>query len=256
MRNANSREEESRVREESLGGMDGGVGRGFVLDVPYSSTRCRSCSAATLTPSPHTKSHHPLLTLSSLRSSSLLSSLSSPRYLQGQQQIANSLSHLDKKKSSGITSVTDIRVAADFRENQRRINEELLRQDRLQRLQEEAVRSGKQNAAVEMKWAELLDQNMPQELHKEILHQKSACADIISSKDGLIREFQQQLKSKDEEYVKALKQQADDIEEMLTRMRLEFKELQEEYEVEVSLHHCRHRMRSGSAVVPSCTSSV
>ena len=176
--------------------------------------------------------------------------------LQGQQQIANSLSHLDKKKSSGITSVTDIRVAADFRENQRRINEELLRQDRLQRLQEEAVRSGKQNAAVEMKWAELLDQNMPQELHKEILHQKSACADIISSKDGLIREFQQQLKSKDEEYVKALKQQADDIEEMLTRMRLEFKELQEEYEVEVSLHHCRHRMRSGSAVVPSCTSSV
>ncbi|GMH61183.1 hypothetical protein TrRE_jg1767 [Triparma retinervis] len=152
---------------------------------------------------------------------------------RGQQQIANSLSHLDKKKSSGITSVTDIRVAADFRENQRRINEELLRQDRLQRLQEEAVRSGKQNAAVEMKWAELLDQNMPQELHKEILHQKSACADIISSKDGLIREFQQQLKSKDEEYVKALKQQADDIEEMLTRMRLEFKELQEEYEVEL-----------------------
>jgi dynein regulatory complex protein 1 len=136
-------------------------------------------------------------------------------------------------------------VAADFRENQRRINEELLRQDRLQRLQEEAVRSGKQNAAVEMKWAELLDQNMPQELHKEILQQKSACAHIIASKDGLIREFQQQLKSKDEEYVKALKQQADDIEEMLTRMRLEFKELQEEYEVEVraGIHACTSILR-------------
>ena len=42
--------------------------------------------------------------------------------------------------------MTDIRVNTDFRENQRRINEEELRQDRLQRLQEEAVRSGKQNA--------------------------------------------------------------------------------------------------------------
>ena len=43
---------------------------------------------------------------------------------------------------------------------QRRVAEEKQRQDRLQRLQEEAVRSGKQNAAVEMRWAELLDQNM------------------------------------------------------------------------------------------------
>lgn len=152
---------------------------------------------------------------------------------KGQQQIADSLSHLDKKKSHGITSVTQIRVAADYRENSRRINEETARQERLQRLQEEAVRSGKQNAAVEMRWAELLDHNMPQELYKEIVSQKQACGQIIESKNDLIRDFQQQLKSKDEEYVKALKQQADDAEEMLIRMRSEFKELQEEYEVEL-----------------------
>ncbi|KAK7242829.1 dynein regulatory complex subunit [Aureococcus anophagefferens] len=152
---------------------------------------------------------------------------------KGQQQIANSLAHLDKKKSGGIENVTHVRVAADWREAQRRVAEEKQRQDRLQRLQEEAVRSGKQNAAVEMRWAELLDQNMPQELHNEIEAQKSACSEIIASKDALIREFQLQLKSKDEEYVKALKQQADDIEELLRRMRQEFKELQEEYEVEL-----------------------
>jgi dynein regulatory complex protein 1 len=145
----------------------------------------------------------------------------------------NSLSHLDKKKAFGINSVTHIRVTADFRENQRRIAEESLRQDRLQRLQEEAVRSGKQNAAVEMRWAELLDQAMPQELHREIRQQKQACVEIIKSKDDLIRDFQQQLKSKDEEYVKALKQQADDVEDMLTKMHTEFKDLQEEYEVEL-----------------------
>ncbi|GMI56192.1 hypothetical protein TeGR_g5314, partial [Tetraparma gracilis] len=117
--------------------------------------------------------------------------------------------------------------------HQRRIAEETLRQERLQRLQEEAVRSGKQNAAVEMRWAELLDQAMPQELQKEIEQQKGACVDIIRSKDDLIRDFQQQLKSKDEEYVKALKQQSDDVEDMLSKMHNEFKDLQEEYEVEL-----------------------
>lgn len=41
-----------------------------------------------------------------------------------------------------------------------------------------------------------------------------------------MNDFQAQLKVKDEEYVKALKQQAEDVEELLERMRTEFKELQ------------------------------
>ncbi|CAM9509628.1 unnamed protein product, partial [Chrysoparadoxa australica] len=152
---------------------------------------------------------------------------------KGNQQVADSLAHLDKKKSFGIDAVTAVRVAADDRETQRRMDEEQGRQGRLQRLQREAVRSGKQNAAVEMRWSELMEQNMPQELHHEIVEQKAACQEIIHSKEELIQDFQQQLKSKDEEYIKSLKQQADDIEELLERMRVEFRELREEYEVEL-----------------------
>ncbi|CAM9158979.1 unnamed protein product, partial [Hapterophycus canaliculatus] len=126
-----------------------------------------------------------------------------------QQQVADSLGHLDKKKGRGIDAVTAVRVSADDRETQRRMAEEHARQERLQRLQqEEAVRSGKQNAAVEMRWAELLDENMPQELHRNIEEQKAACAEIVASK-------------------------AEDVEELLERMRTEFRELQEEYEVEL-----------------------
>jgi len=153
--------------------------------------------------------------------------------LKGQQQIANSLAHLDKKKATGIDEVTMIRVEADWRESQRRIAEEEKRQERLQSLQEEAVRSGKQNAEVELQWGKLLEQNMPQELFAAIQEQKHACSGIIASKDDLIRDFNLQLKSKDEEYVRALKQQSEDIEELLTRMRREFRELQDEYEIEL-----------------------
>ncbi|CAN0019569.1 unnamed protein product, partial [Choristocarpus tenellus] len=50
-------------------------------------------------------------------------------------QMADSLAHLDKKKGSGIDTVTAVRVAADDRETQRRMAEEHTRQERLQRLQ-------------------------------------------------------------------------------------------------------------------------
>lgn len=33
-----------------------------------------------------------------------------------------------------------------------------------------------------MRWAELLDENMPQELHRSIEEQKAACAEISASK--------------------------------------------------------------------------
>ena len=93
--------------------------------------------------------------------------------------------------------------------------------------------SGKQNAIIEARWAELVEQNIPRELHDAIEVQKEACAEILRSKDELIKEFRQELKKKDEEYVKALKQQKEDINQLLERMRQEFKELQGEYEVEL-----------------------
>jgi len=147
----------------------------------------------------------------------------------GGQQVQDSLAHLDKKKATGIDDVTSIRVEADRDENERRVAEEDRRQDRLSKLQEEAVLSGKRNAKVEMRWAELMDYNMPQDLLHEINAQKASCAMIIESKDKLIKVFQGQLKAKDEEYVKALKRQAEDIDSLLARMTRQYAVLQEEY---------------------------
>ena len=80
----------------------------------------------------------------------------------GRAQVAETLAALDHLKSRTIDEVTAVRVEADTRENARRIEEEDKRQDRLWRLQEEAVASGKDNAAVEMSWNDLLEYNMPQ----------------------------------------------------------------------------------------------
>jgi len=137
-------------------------------------------------------------------------------------------------KATSIEEVTTIRINADNRENRRRISEEDKRQDRLRRLQEEAIESGKRNAAVEMRWQELMGYNMPQELLRELNMQRAGCEAIIASKDSLISEFRLELKGKDEEYVKSLKQQGEDITQLIARMRKQYQDLQHEYATELS----------------------
>ena len=82
-----------------------------------------------------------------------------------------------------------MRIIGDSRENERRINEEVNRQGRRQKLLYEAESSARQNAAVAMKWSALFDKEIPQELLAEIELQRDACERIIQSKDRLIKEF-------------------------------------------------------------------
>ena len=84
-----------------------------------------------------------------------------------------------------------------------------------------------------MKWAELLEKDIPQELFTEIHTQMAACTNIIKSKDTLISDFMLQLRKKDEEYVRALRQQAEDIDELLSKIRSEYKTIQSEYDKEL-----------------------
>jgi len=151
----------------------------------------------------------------------------------GSQQVMDSQFHLDHKKHKGIQSVTAIRVKSTDAESKRRIDDEEYRRNRLTKLQQEALASAKANAAIEMKWAELLEKDIPQELQKDIQSQMESCNAIIASKDDLINDFQLQLRGKDEEYVRTLRQQAEDIDQLITRIRKEFKDLQNEYEKEL-----------------------
>jgi dynein regulatory complex protein 1 len=151
----------------------------------------------------------------------------------GFQQVSDSLFALDKRKHTGLKDVTSVRINTDDLEAKRRIDDEELRRERLGKLQQEALTSAKANAAIEMKWAELLEREIPQELHRDIQIQMTSCSDVIHSKDQLIGDFHKQLRGKDEEYVRTLRQQSDDVQDLLSRVRREFSELQNEYDKEL-----------------------
>jgi dynein regulatory complex protein 1 len=151
----------------------------------------------------------------------------------GKQQVADSTAVLERIKTETWDELTGIRVRFDDQENQRRIVEENNRLDRYEALQIEAVTSGRKNAAVEMKWADLLNMDIPQELNEQLQLQKSACQQIIESKDRRIRDFQTEIKNKDEEYVKMLKQQSADITSLVKGMRDQYNTLRKHYETQL-----------------------
>ena len=57
-----------------------------------------------------------------------------------------------------------------------------------------------------------------QDLWKEIEEQRKACDAIIQSKDSLITHIKKELKVKDNDFTKLLKQQAEDVNTLLAKM--------------------------------------
>ncbi|CAE7255304.1 DRC1 [Symbiodinium pilosum] len=151
----------------------------------------------------------------------------------GKEQYGKSVAELERFRTETWEELTSIRVRFDDQENQRRIVEENNRLDRYEALQIEAVTSGRKNAAIEMKWADLLNMDIPQELNDQLQFQKSACRQIIESKDRRIEDFKTELKNKDEEYIKMLKQQSLDITTLITKMREQYHALRQHYEKEL-----------------------
>ena len=148
----------------------------------------------------------------------------------GKAQVAETRSRLRKLVSDGDDIVTTVRVEGDDAENLRRFNTEVARAERRKKLLIEAELSAKRNAAITMKWSTLLELDVPMDLLEELRMQKAACDKIVAAKDDLIREFQTALKGKDEEYVKALKKQANDIDMLLQSMTEQYYDIHQNFE--------------------------
>lgn len=76
---------------------------------------------------------------------------------------------------------------------------------------------------------------IPQDLQRLLQSQKAACSAMIDEKDKLIHELQQELKSKDDQYVKHLKKQAEDVDLILERMEDQAKTLLKAYREELAV---------------------
>ncbi|NXS69151.1 DRC1 protein, partial [Pandion haliaetus] len=134
------------------------------------------------------------------------------------KQIEESRQRLAKLLFDGTQMVTNIQVAADLRETQRRAEEAELKLQRVEKLEHEAKSSTYKFEEITSKWALAKEMTIPQELWQLLNQQQQQCALLLEEKNKLIGELQQELKNKDEQYVWAIKKQSDDIHLLLERM--------------------------------------
>ncbi|CAE1300921.1 DRC1 [Acanthosepion pharaonis] len=139
------------------------------------------------------------------------------------QQIEFSRQRLKKLESDGTQLVTNIRVAGDARESQRRAEYEESARIRKEKMEQEAKTSAERLEEINKKWDIALQKDIPQSLHEALLQQKLACDALRDEKNKLINDFQQELKMFDDRYVKDLKKQADDIDLLVERMEEQLK---------------------------------
>ncbi|XP_051471019.1 dynein regulatory complex protein 1 [Apus apus] len=134
------------------------------------------------------------------------------------KQIEESRQRLAKLLFEGTQMVTNIQVAADLREIQRRADEAELKLQRVERLENEAKSSTCKFEEITSKWASAKEIKIPQELWQLLNQQQQQCALLLERKNKLIGDLQEELKSKDEQYVQTIKKQSDDIHLLLERM--------------------------------------
>ncbi|NXT19201.1 DRC1 protein, partial [Syrrhaptes paradoxus] len=133
----------------------------------------------------------------------------------------------------GTQMVTNIQVAADMRETQRRAEEAELKLQRVERLEKEAKWSTEKIEDITSKWVLAKELTIPQELWQLLSQQQEQCTLLLQEKNRLIDELQQELRNKDEEYVQTIKKQSDDIYLLLERM---------EEQIRLLLKTYRHRL--------------
>uniref|UniRef100_K7GC77 Dynein regulatory complex subunit 1 n=1 Tax=Pelodiscus sinensis TaxID=13735 RepID=K7GC77_PELSI len=150
------------------------------------------------------------------------------------KQIEESRQRLAKLLHDGTQLVTNIQVAADARETHRRAEEDELKRQRLEKLENESKTNQDKFEEITSKWGSAREKTIPQDLWEVLNQQQQQCALLIEEKNKLISELQQELKSKDDQYVKDLKKQADDISLLLDRMEEQIKNLMKTYRRELT----------------------
>ncbi|XP_011233313.2 dynein regulatory complex protein 1 isoform X1 [Ailuropoda melanoleuca] len=134
----------------------------------------------------------------------------------------------------GTELVTNIQVATDIREIHRRVEEEEIKRQRLEKLESEVKTSQDKFDEITAKWEEGKQKRIPQDLWDMLNTQQVHCAGLIEDKNKLISELQQELKTKDDQYVKDLKKQSDDICLLLERMEEQVKNVMKTFRQELN----------------------
>lgn len=126
-------------------------------------------------------------------------------------------------------TITEIKTDTDEVENKRRVQEEKLKRERANKIQNEVITSHKKNVEIDWNWQELEEKEDCKELDTDIKKQILECKKIIEDKDMLKEEFEAALQSKDKHYVKQIQLMNTSVDDLIRRMKTQFLHMRTNY---------------------------
>ncbi|XP_043476968.1 dynein regulatory complex protein 1 [Leptopilina heterotoma] len=135
-----------------------------------------------------------------------------------EKQILTSAEQLDKFITDGNRMVTNVKVANDARELQRRAKENEIRQNLLEMLEKNAGECMERYQEINSKWTSILESKDPLDIHSEMITQNEKCLAVLALKDSAIDNLKKELKIADEKFHLDLKKQTEDIDILIDRI--------------------------------------
>ncbi|XP_012279027.1 dynein regulatory complex protein 1 [Orussus abietinus] len=152
-----------------------------------------------------------------------------------EKQILASAEILEKLISEGDEVITNVRVANDAREVQRRKDEAALRKKLLNKLEEVASDClGKYNV-INKKWEEVLGFDDPLNIHHEMQAQNAKCLEVLAEKDAVIDELKKELENADIKFAADQRKQIDNINLLIERIDSQVNTMAKAYRRELAL---------------------
>ncbi|GJQ83629.1 hypothetical protein Trydic_g14342 [Trypoxylus dichotomus] len=135
-----------------------------------------------------------------------------------QQQLEKSAEALEKLILEGTEQVTNIRVASDSREVDRREEEGIGREKIIAQLEEEANLATEMFNQIADKWCHILKNNDPLRIHEDMNQQKEKCEELIRQKDGIIAMLREEIKNAERKFTHDQYKQNEDIKTLAKRI--------------------------------------
>ncbi|CAC9553339.1 conserved hypothetical protein [Leishmania infantum JPCM5] len=120
-------------------------------------------------------------------------------------------------RHANVSAATNIRVAAEVAESQRRQHAQDVQQQ-LGQLQESSGADA-QHGALNLHFEALYRLGVPHELHAALEEQRKECEALVNVKEKLILELREQLHQREEEYVGLLQRNKEEVSRLVDTMR-------------------------------------
>lgn len=130
-----------------------------------------------------------------------------------QRQLKSSDKGLSELLRDGIELISNIRIANDKREIERRLDEADIRDILVKDLRQESLEADKKLEVIKTHWLELNDDSMidPMELHEGLENQRTRIVELMQQKDEIVKELKEAIVNSDNRYYSDQQKQIADI---------------------------------------------